>query len=273
MKKVYELFTAGAGLAARGLLGVFPPSKMKKYVLGALAAATTAMLAVALMAGDLFPGAGDLKVTSKSTVGVKPLFSINLQGVHYYSSRFQCELWTDTLGKEDHMIDYKNGIFYTIDHKSKEVSKQTFDDMEKLLKWMGGAAPSAKTENVEIKKIEKVGKATIAGRTCDKYKITIGKNVSVYYLDPSLEDPLLKIRRDKMGKVGKAIFGEGELAKLQEGVAGKLKGFTLKIENENVKMDVTKVEIVPIPASMFELPKGYKVKDIGKEVLKAMQKM
>jgi len=284
MKKVYELFAAGAGLAARGIVSVFSPSKMKKYVLGTLAVASVATLAVALMAGDLFPGAGDLKVTYKGEVK-SPLTTQKIGGVGYYSSKFQCELETNTISKEDIMTDYKNDVRYTIDHKKKVVSKETFDDMAKTLKlnWallqQMGIAARTEPEKAEVK-TEKLGKATIAGRSCDKWKITAArKNVPyvthVYYLDPSLDNPIQKTRRDKWAKVAKAISSLGDLtAKLKE-EADKLKGFSLKTEHElagiTSTQEATKVETVPIPASVFELPKGYRVEDKGKKDLEEAQ--
>jgi len=289
MKKVYELFAAGAGLAARSILGVFSPSKMKKYVLGALAAASTATLAVALMAGDLFPGAGDLKITYKGEVNAL-IIKEKLEGIRYYSSKFQCFRDNNTIKKEDTITDYKNSIKYTINHKGKVVYKETLDDIVKCMKLHAAylqqynantqRKPSAKTEKsgkIEYK-TEKLGKATIARRTCDKWKITVMGSASFVYVDPSLENPISKSSLVKWSQEPvDAIFGKGTgegFAKLSSD--SKIKGFPLKTEAEifgmSSKEEVTKVETAPIPASVFELPKGYKVEDKGKKDVEEAEK-
>jgi hypothetical protein len=255
---------------------------MKKYILAALA--------IASMAGQLF--AGDLKITfKKETKAMNTTQKSN--EVHYYSSRFQ-RISNDN-EKMDSLLDYKDFTTYQIDHKKKTISKITLDDAIKIMKLatdnMRNVDPQAQKimeamfGNSGQAKTERLGKSTVAGRTCDKWKITLGKSAYIISADPNLDVPISKNALEKGSKLKDAMSitvpGMGDMiAKLLPEMA-KIKGVHLKTETEMSMMGIstktlleaTKIETGAIPASMFELPnKGYKMEDVGKKMVEDLQK-
>jgi len=254
---------------------------MKKYILAALA--------IAALAGQLF--AGDLKITYKQETQAMTTTQKS-EVVHYYSSRFQRV--SNNQEKTDSLTDYKDFTMYQIDHKKKTISKITLDDMVKAMKLV-----SAQTQNLDPQtkkmmeamfgsggtvKTEKLGKATVAGRSCDKWKITMGNSTYVICADPSLDMPIPKNAWEKGSQLKDALAlaapGMGDMiAKLLPEMA-KIKGVQLKTETEmsvmgmstKTLLEATKIETGTIPASMFELPKGYKMEDAGKKMVEELQK-
>jgi len=254
---------------------------MKKYILAALAAAA--------MAGQLF--AGDLKITYKQETKSMATMQKS-EAVHYYSSRFQRV--NNNQEKMDSLTDFKDFTTYQIDHKKKTISKITLDDALKAMKLASAQAQNIDPQTKNMMeamfggsgpaKTEKLGKATIAGRTCDKWKITIGKIVYVICTDPSLDVPISKGAWEKGSQLKDAMSiaapGMGDVvAKLWSEMA-KIKGIGLKTETEismmgittKTLLEATKIETVTIPASMFELPNGYKMEDAGKKMVEDLQK-
>jgi hypothetical protein len=263
-------------------LGVFyMGAQMKKYLLAALA--------VAALACQLF--AGDLKITYKKEATAMSATQKS-EEIHYYSSRFQRV--NNNQDKMDSLTDYKDFTIYQIDHKKKTISKITLDDLMKAMKLMSAQAQNVDPQTKKMMeamfggsgpaKTEKLGKATIAGRTCDKWKITIGKSAYVICADPSLDVPIPKNALEKGSQLKDAMSitvpGMGDMfAKLLPEMA-KIKGVQLKTETEMSMMvistktllEATKIETAAIPASMFELPKGYKIEDAGKKMVEDLQK-
>jgi len=254
---------------------------MKKYILAALA--------IASMAGQLL--AGDLKITYKQETKAMETTQKS-EVVHYYSSRFQRV--NNNQEKMDSLTDYKDFTIYQIDHKKKVISKIMLDDALKAMKLASAQAQNIDPQTKKIMeamfggggtiKTEKLGKVTIAGRTCDKWKITIGKSVYVICADPSLDVPIPKNALEKGSQLKDALSitvpGMGDMiAKLWPEMA-KIKGVQLKTETEmsvmgistKTLLEATKIETGAIPASMFELPKGYTMEDAGKKMVEDLQK-
>ncbi|MDR2560452.1 MAG: DUF4412 domain-containing protein [Holophagales bacterium] len=254
---------------------------MKKHILAALA--------IAALAGQLF--AGDLKITYKQETKAMSTTQKS-ESVHYYSSRFQRV--NNNQEKLDSLTDYKDLTTYQIDHKKKTISKFTLDDMLKAMKLVSAQAQNVDPQTKKMMeamfgsggtvKTEKLGKATVAGRTCDKWKITMGKTAYVISADPSLDVPIPKSAWEKGSQLKDAMSiaapGMGDMiAKLLPEMA-KIKGVQLKTETEMSMMGITtktlleatKIETGSIPASMFELPKGYKMEDAGKKMVEELQK-
>jgi len=258
-----------------------------------------AALAFASLAGQLF--AGDLKITFKKetkSVGTTQ----NSEEVRYYTSRFQRT--NNDKDRTDSLTDYRDFTMYTIDHKKKTISKITLDDATKIIKLssaemqneMQKADPETKKMMESIfgdsglfggsgpAKAEKAGTEKVAGRTCNKWKITIGKSVFNISADPALEMPLPKGDAEKASKLKEALSmsmpGMGDtLVKLEQEMS-KIKGVPLKTDMQmsmgpvtiRTLEEATKIEEGPIPASVFDLPKGYKTEDIGKKTLEQLQK-
>lgn len=232
--------------------------------------------------------AGDLTITANSKV--KGPMGMSGEGVQtqYYSVNFQKTVDEGT--KTDSLVDYSKGVFYTIKHKDKKIEMMTFDDlvaigeameakmgqlanMPKFLQGaMGGGDPG------EVK-VEKLGNDTVAGRACKKYKLTIGKLVQELSLDPSLKAPVNPAAFAKFAKLrGNMLAGPSAAAmKKLTAELGKLQGMTLKSHmtgfmGADSTMEATEVKTSAIPASVFTLPDGYKTEDVGKKMLKDLQK-
>jgi hypothetical protein len=204
---------------------------------------------------------------------------------HYWSSKFMRVNHTAT--KMDSLIDFEQGISYTIDHKKKVIQKISWDDLEVA---MEGMAEQMKNMPAFAQKLmgggdtpvtaEDLGSETILGRKCRKWKITMGSMILESSNDPTLKPPMpagsfkrfLKLQHalGQMGKnaAGMLKLGE-ELAKVQ-GIALKTRN-TLPIVGELTSV-ATLIKEGAIPAATFSLPEGYKTEDTGKKLRESMAK-
>lgn len=222
--------------------------------------------AISLQATDLTITS---QVTTKKPVGTQ---------VHYYSA--QAMRMNDEVNKMDNLVDYSKGVIYNINHKQKKVDRMTFEDLAKLAESldqnMGGAGAMVGAMmgrmmgNPDDVKVEDQGAEKVAGRTCAKYKITVGKLVQEISVDPSLKHPANPATVAKAMKLAELVKGPmaKTFAKLSEEMS-KIKGIPLKTHVTGfMGMDTTteaiEVKQGPIPASVFDLPVGYKVEDLGK---------
>jgi hypothetical protein len=231
--------------------------------------------------------ASDLTITSNSKV--KGPMGMSGEGVQtqYYSATFHKTV--DEATKTDSMVDYDKGIFYTIKHKDKKIEIMTFDDLvaigeameaqkaqmanlPKFMQGIMGADPG------EIK-VEKLGDDTVAGRACKKYKLTLGKMVQELSMDPTLKPPTNPAAFAKAMKLKGNMFpgAAGASMKKMTEELSKLQGMSLKTHMTGFMgmdslMEATEVKTTPIPATVFALPDGYKTEDVGKKLLKDLQK-
>ncbi|MDR2561240.1 MAG: DUF4412 domain-containing protein [Holophagales bacterium] len=249
-----------------------------------------AALAIASMAGQLI--AGDLKITFKNEVKFM-LMTQKSEEICYYSTRYI--LKTNEKEKTDRLIDYKDLISYEINHNTKTIYIYTLDDQLKMNEIMKNKVDTANPEKKrrviatfgfgdnDTVKAQQVGTETIAGRACAKWEITAGKK-KLYAASaaPALEMPIPKadIEKNMFGDPMMLIFAlSGASSKLETEFA-KIKGFPLKTELQmaqglitvRIRQEATKIEEGPIPASIFDLPKGYKIEDAGKEMLEKLMK-
>jgi hypothetical protein len=261
---------------------------MKRYI--------SAAFAIAALAGQLL--AGDLKIAFDKEVK-SPGASQKSQEVHYYSSQFQRV--TNEKEKSDTLTDYRDFTMYQIDHGKKKISKITLADAVKIVEYSVAGAQAADTETQKIMaamfgggdgnataKTTEIGTEKVAGRSCKQWKITVGKNVSKLSVDSSLELPMSKKAVEEGAKLANALLvastaavpGMGDtLAKLQKETA-KIKGVQLKQDTEmslgfatvKTTLAATKIEQGSLSASLFVLPKGYKMEDIGKKMLEDLKK-
>lgn len=231
--------------------------------------------------------AADLTITSNSKV--KGPMGMNGEGVQtqYYNTNFQKTVDEGT--KVDSLVDYGKGVFYTIKHKDKTIELMTFDDLVAIGEAM--EAQTAQMANMpkfmqgmmggkagEVK-VEKLGDDTVAGRACKKYKLTMGKMIQELSLDPSLKPPVNPAAFAKFAKLRGNMFAGpagAPMKKMMEEM-GKLQGMALKSHmtgfmGSESTMEATEVKTTPIPASVFTLPAGYKTEDVGKKMLKDLQK-
>jgi hypothetical protein len=199
---------------------------------------------------------------------------------HYYSPKFQ--RINNEGSKIDTLVDYQTLTTYTINHGKKTIQKMSFEDamaaMESMQAQMPegmGAMMGAFFGDPNNFKVEEQGQETIIGRVCKKYRITVGKMVFDSSNDPTLAPPIPAASYAKMikakGALSAAMGPMGKsMARLYEEMS-KIKGLALKtnmtgLMGINVSTEATKVTEGPIPASVFEMPSGYAMEDMGKKL-------
>jgi len=206
----------------------------------------------------------------------------------------QTQYWTSKFMRVNHpasqvdsMVDFEQGVSYTINHKKKLVQRMGWDDLEASMeamadkmkdlpafaqKLMGGGDTTVT--------VEELGTETILGRKCKKWKVTMGKMIIESSNDPALKPPtpagsykrFLKLKNaiGQMGgnSAGMLKLGE-ELAKVQ-GIA--LRTHTVMPIVGDFSSVATAISEGPIPAATFILPADYKVEDAGKKMRESMTK-
>jgi hypothetical protein len=239
-------------------------------------------LAATLAFGSL--AAADLTLTFNST-GKGPMGTGGTgTEVHYYTSEFQ--MVRNEKEKRDTLVDFKQGISYTIDHKKKVISKISFEDAMAALEGLSAAQPEglgammgAMFGDPNDVKVEKGGQETVAGRACTAWTIRVGKLAMAISADPTLKVPMPDASYMKMVQTRAAQFAKAgpmgaSFKRLYEEMA-KIKGIPLKTHmtgmmGMDVATEATKVETGPLPASLFTLP-DYKVEDMGKKLRQEMK--
>lgn len=234
--------------------------------------------AVTLMAADLTI---TYSVKGNGMMGAKEGTSVT-----YYSSRFQ--RIDDNTTKRETLIDYDNLVTFIIDHNKKRIGKIKLEDVVTVMKEMEEKAKqkqelgplAAMFGDPNNVKVEELGNEKVAGRTCKRVKITVGKLEMEICNDLSLVPPISPEAYSKMMKIQAAmamanpVMGK-VIAKLEEEV-GKYKGVNLKrvqtIMGNTTTSEAIKVEQAAVPASKFQLPSGYTEEDEGKKMLEQIRK-
>jgi len=205
--------------------------------------------------------------------------------VHYYTSAFH--MVRNETQKRDNLVDFKEGVTYSIDHKKKVISKISFDDAMAALEALNttkteglGGMMGAMFGDPNDWKVEQQGTETILGRTCQKSAIKVGKLSMVLSADPTLKMPMPDAAYAKMMKSQAAQFTKmgpmgASFKKLYEEMA-KIKGVPLKTHMTGMMgmdntTEATKIDQSPIPAATFVLPTGYKLEDEGKKLKDGMK--
>ncbi|MFN7959119.1 MAG: DUF4412 domain-containing protein [Holophagaceae bacterium] len=205
---------------------------------------------------------------------------------HLWSSRFMRINHPE--GQRDTLVDFTQGIHYTIDHKKKLIQKMSWEDLEAAMegmaermknlpafaqKLMGGGGEAQVT-------VEEQGSEAILGRKCKKWKITMGSTVLESSNDPSLKPPtpvgsykrFLRLQH-AIGQMGP---GASSMLKLGEELA-KVQGIALRSHQVmplvgELTSVATELRDGPIPESAFALPEGYKLEDAGKKMRENLAK-
>ena len=242
-------------------------------------------LAVSLAVGTL--SAGDLTITFNTKA--KAMIGGGRSGteIHYYSSAYQMTRGVDT--RLDQLVDFSQGLMYSIDHKKKTIDKLSFDDAMTALDSLKEGEAGAGAGKLMAKfmgdpndvAVEKKGTEQVAERTCQDWHIQVGKLVMDLAADPSLKMPVPDAAYTKMMRARAAQFAKAgpmgtSYKRFYEELA-KIKGVPLKTHmtaamGVDVTTEATKIETTPIPATTFTLPDGYKVTDIGKQLKEQMAK-
>jgi len=112
------------------------------------------------------------------------------------------------------------------------------------------------------------------------WRIAVGKVTMDLSVDPSLRTPgpeeaypgmVMKSRVAQMAKAGPM----GAFYQRLYGEMGKVQGIALKTHltgplSVNVATEATRIEFGPIPATLFALPEGYQVEDLGERIRKLL---
>lgn len=205
---------------------------------------------------------------------------------HYWSSKYM--RINNPGSRQDTLVDYVNGVNYTIDHKKKVIQKTSWDDMETAVEGMAKQFKDLPPQVLAMMpgggggevSVEDQGKEVIVGRTCRKWTITMGKMVIETSNDASLKAPVpvgsysrfLRVK-NLMGAVGPAAMS---MKKLGEELA-KIQGMALKTRTVmpmvgEMSTEATEVKEGAIAESVFALPTDYKVEDLGAKMVKSFQK-
>jgi hypothetical protein len=254
----------------------------------------TIFTSIAIACMTLSAMADDLKITFDTSSKAMNMTQKSTQ-VHYYSSKFVRV--NDEKEKTDTLLDYKDFVFYQIDHKKKNIGFFKLDDMTEMMKLLSAKSAQNGKEMNDIMKmfggdysnaklsVVKGGNKVVAGRNCTQWTISYGKMVNKISSDPKLEPPIPADAYAKANKLKDAVammavpgLGDG-LTKIIDEIA-KIKGVHLESENtipmgpitSTATSKATKIVEGPIPASVFELPKGYKKEDLGKKMLEELRK-
>jgi len=247
-----------------------------KIVLGLAVAA--ALVCASVSAADL-----TITFTSKS----KGMLGSGNSGteIHYYTSTFQMTRRVES--KQDQLVDYDQGISYSIDHKKKTIAKISFDDalaaLDSMKQAPGGASGmmSSMFGDPNDCKVEKMTMEKVADRNCQGWHVQVGKLVMDMDAHATLKIPVPDAAYAKMMQASAAQFAKAgpmgaSYKRFYEELA-KIKGVPLKTHmtgfmGMDVANEATKIETTPIPATTFALPDGYKVTDMGKTLKEQMAK-
>lgn len=242
-----------------------------------------AVFSVLLVSSAVF--AGDLTITmnahSKGPMGS----GSNSVQTHYYSSKFM--RMNDPGVQRDTLMDYGTMTNYIIDHKKKLIQKMTMQDAMDMMSQASSQDREGMSEMMSKMfgdpnnfKVTEEGKDTVAGRSCNKYKIMVGKLVMEMSNDPTLKMPMSQASYQNMLKMRGAAMAATptgkSFARLYEEMA-KIKGFTLKshmsgMMGMDIQSEATAVKEGPIDPSVFALPSGYQMEDLGAKLKAQMAK-
>ncbi len=225
--------------------------------------------------------AGDLTITMMG----KGKYNDGPQ-THYWSAKYM--RINNPGSKQDTLVDYVNGVNYTIDHKKKVVQKTSWDDLEVAVEGMAKQFKDLPPQVLAMMpgggggevSVEDQGKEVVAGRTCRKWNITMGKMVIETSNDATLKPPVpagsytrfLRVK-NLMGAMGPAAMS---MKKLGEELA-KIQGMALKTRTVmpmigEMAAEATEVKEGAIEESVFALPADYKVEDAGAKLAKSFRK-
>ncbi|HET6331347.1 MAG TPA: hypothetical protein VFF76_11225 [Holophagaceae bacterium] len=229
--------------------------------------------------------AGDLTITMNAH-GKGPMGSgSNSVQTHYYSSKFM--RMNDPANQVDTLMDYGTMTSYTINHKKKLIQKMSFQDAVDAMNEASSqnqegmsAMMNAMFGDPDNFKVTEEGKDSVAGRSCNKYKILVGKLVMELSNDPTLKMPMPEVSYQKMVKMRGAMMAAMPSGKafvrLYEEMS-KIKGLTLKshmtgMMGMDIQSEATAVKEGAIDPSVFALPSGYQMEDMGAKLKAQMAK-
>jgi hypothetical protein len=200
----------------------------------------------------------------------------------------QTQLWSSRYMRINHpgsqvdvLVDFTQGVSYSIDHKKKLIQKMSWDDLEVaaeafrdklkklpplVLKVMGASDATVT--------MEYLGTEILLGRECRAWKISLGLIVIESSHDPSLDPPVPAIPYQRFIRLqhvlGQLQPDSASMLKASEELA-RVHGIALKyrillpIVGQTTTTTIS-IEEGPIPPSAFELPGDYQVEDTGRKM-------
>ena len=206
--------------------------------------------------------------------------------IHYWSSKYM--RINNPGSKRDTLVDYVNGINYSIDHGKKVIQKTSWDDMEAAVEGMAKQFKDLPPQVLAMMpgggggevSVEDLGKEVVAGRTCRKWHITMGKMVIETSNDASLKPPIPAVSYTRFLRLKNLMGAVGPMAmnmkKLGEELA-KIQGMALKTRTVmpmigEMTTEATEVKEGTIAESVFGLPTDYKMEDVGAKMAKSFHK-
>jgi hypothetical protein len=208
--------------------------------------------------------AQDLTVVSRVTFG-----SSESKSTQYMTSE-----WSRTTGDQnDQIVHFPTGKMIFMDHKKKEYYETSLEEMsaylDRLTRQMKGSGMEKMFALDAEAKVEKLpGKKTFAGYECEHSSISFGDALEIdLWAAPSLQPPPRyyegrKLSYAAMGPMGKLFEKAFEEMK-------KIKGYPLStafivrtpMSRTETASEATEVRQGKIPASVFEVPAGYRKKE------------
>jgi hypothetical protein len=174
-------------------------------------------------------------------------------------------------GDSDTIVDYATGAMTMIDNRKREYWQTTAAEMAAMFDQLqqAGALGGLLGGNVTDVSVQKVdGSKKVAGYDCVHYLLSMGDDMKFdIWAAPDLAAPQQYYDASKapyaaMGPMGRRyqkMFDEMKRVKgfpLSMGISAKM--MMVKIDTLS---EATEVKKDPIPASVFEVPAGYKKKD------------
>lgn len=176
-------------------------------------------------------------------------------------------------GRQDTIYDLASGRFVFVDHHKKQYWETTAEEMNAAMarmseqmgpakgimsKMMGGAAESVRVQKGSDSK-------TVAGHLCDHYTLSAGKSMKVeMWAARDLEPPAryydarsaLFANNPMMGESFRKLYGE--MSKIKGFPLEEHTRFSIMGHGSEITRQAVEVKKGPIPASVFEVPAGYK---------------
>jgi hypothetical protein len=206
--------------------------------------------------------------TTTST-GMMGSGSVNVNSTQYYSGK---ALRISSSDGHDSIIRFDTGKIITIDNKQKTYTEMTVEQLNDFFEKQTAQMGMDKEKLDQMRKmmgqmadsfsVTKEGPGeSIAGYATEKY-IVKGPMEMEIYAAPDLKIPALYYDVMKMRVPRNPLFDTGKMYDEMKKIEGMpLKTITtMKMMNMEMKTTtvVTKVEKAPIPASIFDVPAGYK---------------
>ncbi len=229
--------------------------------------------------------AGDLTITMKSQASGFMGRGMSSVETHYYTAKFMRS--NNPTTQMDTLMDYGTMTTYTINHKKHLIQKMSFQDAVDAMSMAGKKNPEGMSDMMNKMfgdpdnfKVTEEGHETVAGRSCTKYRIQVGKIIMDTSNDLSLKPPVPEATFAKMIKMRGAMMaampsGKGFVRLYEE--LSKIKGMALKTHLSGAMgmdsvQEATSVKEGSIPDATFALPTGYQMEDVGAKMKAEMAK-